>query len=365
MEKSVLQKQSVGIDVSKDDFVVRLFHRHSSGRLLRRNKKKFTQNAKGFAHFQGWLDKFIVADVTAVMVLEATGVYHESLAHFLHRHDYSVSIVLPNKVKAYAKSFNEKSKTDELDADLLARMGAERELDLWQPAHPHLRQIKALVRQRQVFVQERTMMTNRRHAIQHSEDAWPQVMERYQLLIDQLEEQIQQLEKQIDELRKADESLNEQVQLLTSIPGVGVVSAVNVLAESGAMQLFDNREQIVSYAGLDVVTHQSGSSVHKKSRISKKGNTRLRTALYMPAVSLVRSKGPFKNLYDRVLKRTGVPKKALVAVQRKLLVVMYALIKKQEHYQLEKHQQHLKIQVGESKPAYTDSVGSRQPVFSW
>ena len=357
MNKSVLQKQSVGIDVSKNDFVVRIFHRHNSGRLLRRNKKKFTQSAKGFARFKEWLDKFIVADVAAVMILEATGVYHESLAHFLHRHDFSVSIVLPNKVKAYAKSFNEKSKTDELDADLLARMGAERDLALWQPAHPNLRQVKALARQRQVFVQERTMMNNRLHAIQHSEDAWPEIMERYQMLIDQFNEQIQLLEKQIDELRKTDQSLNQQVQLLTSIPGVGVVSAIHVIAESGAMQLFENREQIVSYAGLDVVVHQSGSSVQKRSRISKKGNVRLRTALYMPAVSLIRSNGPFKNLYERVLERTGIPKKALVAVQRKLLVVMFALIKKQEHYQIEKHQQRSKMTVGESKPAYTDSVG--------
>ena len=77
----------------------------------------------------------------------------------------------------------------------------------------------------------------------------------------------------------------------------------------------------------------------------------------MPAVSLTRSSGPFKKLYDRVLKRTGIPKKALVAVQRKLIVVMYALIKKQEHYQLEKHLQRAKTQVGESKPAYTDSIG--------
>ncbi len=357
MSKSVLQKQSVGIDVSKDDFVVRLFHRHHSGRLLRRNKKMFSQSPKGFARFKEWLDKFLLRDVATLMVLEATGVYHESLAHFLHRHDFPISIVLPNKVKAYAKSFNEKSKTDQLDADLLARMGAERNLAHWQPAHPNLRQIKALVRQRQVFVQERTMMTNRLHATQHSEDAWPEVMERYQLFIDQLNEQVQQLDQQIDHLRKNDRSLNEQVQLLTSIPGVGVVSAVNVLAESGAMQLFENREQIVSYAGLDVVVHQSGSSVQKRSRISKKGNVRLRTALYMPAVSLTRSSGPFKKLYDRVLKRTGIPKKALVAVQRKLIVVMYALIKKQEHYQLEKHLQRAKTQVGESKPAYTDSIG--------
>lgn len=359
MGKSDIVKQSFGIDISKADFHVRLINVHRDGRLLRRSRKKFTQSTKGFGKFEEWIAAAKITDASSIFVMEATGVYHENLAYYLHRLGYEVSIVLPNKVKAYARSFNEKSKSDEIDTDLISRLGAERELRIWEPAHQNIRQVKRLNRQRQVFVNERSEFKNRLHAVRHSQGLFCEIVERYEAMIKYLDQQVKAIELEIKKLCKQEKALSNQVNVLKSIPGVGQITAVAVLAETGAMKLFKSREQLVSYAGLDVVTYQSGSSVNKKGRISKRGNVHLRTALYMSAVSLTRSSGPFKDLYLRVLKRSGVKKKALIAVQRKLLIVMYALIKNNEKYDVDRHRQRSENQIGEPKLAYTDSVSFR------
>ena len=356
MGKSDIVKQSFGIDISKADFHVRLINVHRDGRLLRRSRKKFTQSIKGFTKFEQWIGNSKIADASSVFVMEATGVYHEDLAYHLHDLGHRVSIVLPNKIKAYSRSFNEKSKNDEIDADLIARLGAERDLRIWKPAHQNTRQLKRLNRQRQVFVSERIEFKNRLHAVLHSEGPLAAVVARYEDMITYIDQHIKAIEQDIKELCEQEQALNEKVEILKSIPGVGQTTAVAVIAETGAMELFKSREQLVSYTGLDVVTYQSGSSVNKKGRISKKGNVHLRTALYMSAVSLIRSNGPFKDLYLRVLTRSGVKKKALIAVQRKLLIVMYALIKNNTTYNVERHRQRSQKQVGEPKLAYTDSV---------
>ena len=116
------------------------------------------------------------------------------------------------------------------------------------------------------------------------------------------------------------------------MPGIGILTAVTILAETNDFELIRNKKQLVSYAGLDVVQKQSGTSVHGKARISKKGNRNLRKAMYMPALAAIRSDERFKAIFARIVSKHGVKKKAGVAIQRKLLELTYIIYKSKQPY---------------------------------
>jgi transposase len=127
--------------------------------------------------------------------------------------------------------------------------------------------------------------------------------------------------------------LLRKVDNVCSIKGVAFLTAITIISETNGFELIENKAQLVSYAGFDVVERQSGSSVRGKTRISKKGNSHIRRALHYPALSAVRYEGQLRELYKRVTERNPKVKMiGLVAVQRKLLVLIYTLFKKNEPY---------------------------------
>ena len=354
----VITKQSVGIDVGKDEFYARIlrqakdkpgFHKHFGNR-------KFPNTAAGFRQFQVWLDKYVDRNVALTMAMEATGVYHEALAYFLHENGYRVAIELPTKIKAFAKSLNQQSKTDSVDAEVIAQLAIERELRAWTPPTKSMRQLKSLTRQLQAITEARTVAKNQLHAVTHSARPLKMVCKRYQQIIALYDKQIATIEREIDRLRAKDRPLDELLELLVSIPGVGLKTAAIITAETGGFQLFETRNQLVKYAGMDIKERQSGTSIRGKSKMSKVGNARIRRALYMPSLHYVNKEGVFGRLYERVLRRTGIKLKALVAVQRKLLIVMYAVVKNQRPYHPDLHEQRVLNRVGGPEPAYCDSV---------
>jgi transposase len=354
----VITKQSVGIDVGKDEFYARIlrqakdepgFHKH-------RGNRKFPNTAAGFRHFQLWLGKYVDHNVTLTIAMEATGVYHEALAYFLHENGYRVAIELPTKIKAFAKSLNQQSKTDLVDAEVIAQLAIERELRAWVPPTRSMRQLKSLTRQAQAITEARTVAKNQLHAATHSAYALKTILKRYQQIIALYDKQIETIEREIQRLRTQDRSLDELLELLVSIPGVGLKTAAVITAETGGFQLFEARNQLVKYAGMDIKEKQSGTSIRGKSKMSKVGNARIRRALHMPSLQYINDDGVFGKLYQRVLARTGIKLKALVAVQRKLLIVMYAVIKNRMPYDPELHQKRALNRVGEPESAYCDSV---------
>lgn len=354
----IITKQSVGIDVGKNEFYARIlrqaqdqpgFHKH-------RGNKKFPNTAAGFGHFQSWLDKYVDRNVALTLAMEATGVYHEALAYFLQDKGYRVVIELPTKIKAFAKSLNQQSKTDLVDAEVIAQIAIERELRAWTPPTQSMRQLKSLTRQLQAIIEARTVAKNQLHAVTHSAYPLKTVLKRHQQIITLYDKQIATIEREIERLRVKDRPLDELLELLVSIPGVGLRTAAVITAETGGFQLFKTRNQLIKYAGMDIKEKQSGTSIRGKSRMSKVGNARIRRALYMPSLQYINDDGVLGQLYQRVLARTGIKLKALVAVQRKLLIVMYAVIKNQTPYDPALHKQRALNRVGEPESAYCDSV---------
>lgn len=147
-----------------------------------------------------------------------------------------------------------------------------------------------------------------------------------------LDQQIKETESEIEELISIDKGLEERIDKICKIKGLRATTVAAIIAETDGFTLFSSRSQLVSYAGYDIVQNQSGSSINGKTRISKKGNRYIRRALFLPAMSMSKHEPEFIRLYSRVFERTRIKMKANVAVQRKALVMIYTLFKKNESY---------------------------------
>lgn len=328
-------KQSVGIDLSKDDFKVCLWELLSSQKKRIKGSRTFKNTLVGFKAFVAWLKKRQQAGLSIHVTLEATGVYYEQLVHFLHQNtelELRLSVILPNMAKAYCKSLNQKSKTDRIDAKLLGQMGLERDLPIWKPLSPNIFLLKQLTRDRVSLIREKTMLANKLHALKHSFNPNRKAIKRLNSRLKLLAKQIKEVEKEIAQVAQADQVLYERIEKICKIKGIGLVTVVTIIAETNGFANFTSRTQLTSYAGYDVVHQESGTSVNRKTRISKKGNAFIRRALHFPALTVVKSEPSFKQLYQRVFERTAIKMKGYVAVQRKLLLIIYTLFKKNEAY---------------------------------
>jgi transposase len=331
--KRTYLKYCLGIDVSKDEHQVCLSVIDDQQKVTIKGSRKFANTVKGFEQLEIWLQKHLKLELPLVIVLEATGVYHEQLSWFLYEKGYSLSIVLPNKAKAYLKAIGLKSKNDSIDAAGLARMGAEQRLPLWQPCSAQLHSLKMLTRYHERLQHTKTSLSNQLHALEHAYEPEKTVISSLQRLLKDMDRQLARTEKRIEVLLEKDPALQEKVEQITSsIKGLGTKTVVTIIAETDAFSTINNQRQLTSYAGYDVVENQSGKRVGK-TKISKKGNSHIRRAMHMPALNMVKYEiKPFAALYERIYARTGIKMKAYTAIQRKLLILIYTLWQKNESY---------------------------------
>lgn len=322
-------KQCLGIDVSKDTLDVCFSRMDSNQGIAIQGSTKFPNGPAGWKALLNWLKRFRKEEaVPFVVVVEATGVYYESLCYHLRDAGLSLSVVLPNKSKNFARSLNVKTKTDLVDARILAQMGLERKLEAWKGVSPIMLTLKRLCRERRSLQLQKTVVSNQLHAHLHEYRADRGMIRRRQQLMAFIDKQILAIDKEIEKTLQTDVELKTKIENVCTIKGVGTLTAVSVVAECDGFELIDNKSQLVSYAGYDVVERSSGTSVRGKTRISKKGNAHIRHALFFPALSAAVHDPKMKALYDRILeKNPKVKMVGSVAVQRKLLVLIYTLYK--------------------------------------
>lgn len=320
-------RQVVGIDVAQKELVVCFGRMYDDWAPVLYANKTFANTAKGFAALILWVKKLTEESIPVRYVMEATGVYHESLAYFLEGKGCEVSIVLPNKISNYFRTLEVKTITDKTASEAIARFGLERKLDSWKRPAEIFRKLKQKTRERDQLVGERTLVKNQLHAEQTEAYPGKESIARMKTRIILLNSQVSEIKGEMNALIKQDKGVTKSVELISSIPGVGILTAVTVLAETNGFELIRNKRQLTSYAGLDVIEKLSGTSVKGKPRISKKGNRHLRKAMHMPALAAIRYDGAFKVLFTRLVSRHGIKMKAAVAVQRKLLEMIYTLYK--------------------------------------
>jgi transposase len=325
-------KQTVGIDVSYKSFDARFGTTDTQQQITLSPSKSFKNSLAGFKLFLRWLKKYILSDdIPLVFVMEATGVYYEHLAHFLFQHKYQVAVILPNKIRNYAKSLESKSKTDPIDAATITRFGLERQLSLWYPPSENMKTLRDLCREYHCLKANCTQIKNQLHALKSSFKPHRESFKRKTLLLKFLQRQIALIQKELRALVKSEPEIAKHLKNIKTAKGLGDITILTVLAETRCFQLVTNQKQLASYAGFDVVFHDSGMKKGKTS-ISKKGNTFIRKALFMPALSACRANPKLKEFYRRLVAKGKNKKLAIIAVARKLLLLIYTLWKSNSVY---------------------------------
>lgn len=322
-----LLKQVVGIDVAQNELVITLGRMHDDLVVELYGSKTFENNGKGFVAMLAWVSRLTEASVPVHYVMEATGVYHESCAYFLDEKGQLLSVILPNKISNFIRTLQRKTVNDQACAEAIARFGLERKLEKWKRPRPVFKKLRQLTRERDQLVGMRTITKNQLHAERAEAEPNKSSLKRLEKQVDLFNKQEKEIQAEIEQLIKTDPEVKKNVQLICTIKGVGILTAATILAETNGFELIRNRRQLASYAGLDIIEKQSGTSIKGKKRISKRGNKYLRKAMYMPALAAVRSNENFKALYARLVGKHGIKMKAAVAVQRKLLELTYTIFK--------------------------------------
>ena len=326
-------KYSLGIDISMKTFYVCLSVIDTEQTVKVKGSRSFANSTSGFEQLDTWVNsKYKNKEIPLQVIMEATGVYYEGCAMYLFEHGYKVAVVLPNKAKKYLESSGHKSKNDKIDAEGLAQMGAEKKMELWQPLHDFYFTLRSFTRHHESLQEVKTNISNQLHAHKSAKETVQFVVDQLEQLIDMIENQIEEATKKVQSHIASDAAVMQKVNGICKIKGVGLLTVATLLAETNGFLLFKNAAQLVSYAGYDVIENQSGKHVGK-TRISKKGNTHIRRILYMPAINVIRYQvSPFDQLFTRTLSRHFIKMKSYVAIQKKLLTIIYALWKKEEAY---------------------------------
>lgn len=306
----------LGIDVSKASLDVVLL-----GEDENREAAQFENTRTGFNKLQRFLKKRVKTPLHAC--LEATGHYGDEIALFLHEAGYVVSVVNPAQVKSYGDSQLRRTKTDASDAALIADFCWTQKPAAWQPPAPEVRELQALLRHWEALIHMRQQEVNRRQAGIES----PVVLEAIQTHITFLDRQIDDLRTRIRQHFDHYPQLRQQRDLLTSIPGIGELTAARLLAELPHWSAFSSPKQVAAFAGLSPQQRVSGTSVRGRTRLSKRGSARLRTALYMPAIAAKQHNPVLKAFAQRLLAAGKAKMAVLAAVMRKLLLLAFAILK--------------------------------------
>jgi transposase len=316
-----MREPVLGIDIAKLKFNICLIN--TSGKL---KHKVLPNTAAGFEQLKQWLAKQGVKRVHAC--LEATGTYGEALALFLHQASHTISVINPAAVKAFAGSRLSRTKTDRVDAELIARFCQAQEPPAWTPPALEVRELQALVRRLESLLEMRVAEENRLSSIITVDS----VRESVEELLDHLNTQIKRTEKLIRNHINKHPRLKQQSELLDSIPGIAETTAAALLAEITDITQYRSARQVAAYAGLVPRERQSGTSVRGRTRLSKIGNARLRRALYFPAITALRC-SPFFKEWAAGLRQRGKCKMSVIcAVMRKLVHLVYGVLKTEKPF---------------------------------
>jgi transposase len=324
-------KQVIGIDISMDSFVCRAGLIKTDQQATISSYQEFKNTKLGIRKFYQYAQTQKIKGITQYFLMEATGVYYEALAYFLKSKGAHVIVVLPNKAKSFARTLTIKSKTDPIDARMLTQLGLEKVLSEWEPPSELMKTLKQLTREHLSLKDRKTDAKNRIHAKAHSFQPGKDTVRRLKLESRFYERLIKEIEVSIRALLQSDSEIWAKIKNIQKVKGLGLMTIAKILAETDAFALIQNGKQLVSYAGLDVVFNESGK-YRGKAKISKKGNRHLRMSVYMPAISAIRSNRTMKTYYNRMLEK-GKPKKVgIIAIARKLLLLVYFLWMNETEY---------------------------------
>lgn len=320
----------IGIDVSKQKLDCSLIRSNIPSKPLH---KTVANTPEGITALLIWAgNKAHCNPADFYTVLEATGPYHEIAAESLFEAKCTVFVVNPARTRDFAKSLGYKTKTDKVDAAVLARYGFDRQAELkpWTPPPQQYRQLQTFQARKQALETDLRREQNRLEKLKAGHpDAF--VVESIERTIAHLTSELELLEQAIDTLVQSHPEMEHNRGLLQSIQGIGQVVSTLLLPVLQPGR-FDNAPQVAAYLGLVPVQHQSGTSVNGRPRLSKAGDATIRAKLYMAAITAVRYNPDVKALYERLLAKGKSKMSALGAAMRKLVHICFGVLKHQTPY---------------------------------
>lgn len=316
---------TIGIDVSKEKLDVLWIEDNVKHKV---KTKVFSNNSSTYPLLAAWALRHTKANIQEIrFVMEATGIYHEPLAYALFNEGAEVSVVNPARINAFAKSLGIHNKTDKRDSYIIARYGQSMDLRNWQPEPEEIRELKALIARYQALQKDLQREQNRLEKASITQVS-NVVLTSITNMIEVLKTQKAELKTEIDH----HPGLKKDRQLLESIPGVGEVISMLMVAVIRSRE-FNKAPQCAAFLGLTPVQRESGTSGHKAPRLSKMGDGKIRSKLYLGAVVATRYNPDIKRQYERLLKNGKSKMSALGAAMRKLVQICFGVLKHQCEYQ--------------------------------
>ena len=308
-----------------------------------------TQSFKKLGKAVAKLCKAIKPSETKV-ILEPTGGYELALACFAVEQGWQVYMPNPKNVRQWIRSIGTRGKTDKIDARCLAQYGASVPLPAWKPMPEHITLLTELLKRKDELSQTIAQENNRLHALESKPFENRKVKDSLRRTIACLQAELAKLNDDIDQLFKDHPDMQQKLDTIKDVPGIGDTNAVFFLVLCYRWtEMTDGQgsaKALTAYLGLDPQHHQSGSSVHRQSYISRQGDRSLRSRLYMSALGGIRRKygqdqqNPLKFFYDRLVSQGKAKKLALVACARKIAVWLWEAFTSEDGFNLDLASQH-------------------------
>lgn len=312
----------VGLDISKLTFDACLLPANG-----KEKHKVFDNTEAGHAKLLRWVENLAPGQAVHYC-MEATGSYNQALAMFLTEQERFVSVVNPFYTHHAALTQGAGNKTDKADAKTIAHYAKAHNPPLWQMASAEVRLLTALLRRRETLQEQHQAEQNR---LDTPGVADPVVVS-LEKSIAFLTKEIKALDHQIHDHIDQSPRLSADRDLLKSLPGIGQKTAEWLLGEMPDVRLFASAEALAAYAGLAPKQHLSGTSVKRPTRLRRRGNARLRKALYFPAITALRYNGLVQALGERLQAKGLCAKQRIAAAMRKLLMLAYGVLKHQQEF---------------------------------
>lgn len=290
---------------------------------------QFTNDEEGFVSFLNWLQEHTRKAESSVVCMEATGVYGEGLAYFLHASGYAVAVEPPLNIQR--KFPVNASKTDALDCQYIAEYACryQDKLSFWKPRAEILEQVKVLLTTRQHFSVQLTGHKNAFHALERKKVSSDLAQRSHQTMIEQIAKAIREIDKEIRRLIDSDPTFKQTLLLLLSVPGIGLQLAAHLLI---LMQETLDPRVLAAFIGISPIQHESGSSIYSAPTSRHFGPPTLRKLLYLAACSVRTHKKQFQQYFFRKVAEGKHKKLVLNNIENKLLKIACAVVRSQQPY---------------------------------
>lgn len=320
----------IGIDMAKTSLTATALWQNESVPL-----GEFSNEPAGFTALatQSQVEQARCRATTVQWVVEPTGGYElpftQGVPAFAHEQGWLISLPNPRQVRQWAHGIGQRAKTDRQDALLLARFGAAQRPAPHQPLAPEVSELDSLLQRRQDLEQMLQQEKNRLAALQNRPGIAPPVIANLERVLQALQDALQEVEQAITDHQQQHAHLHDDAARLLALPGIGRKIVLPLLVQLHRWQTLTagqgTAKGLTAFVGLFPQPYESGTSVRKRSSISKMGNATLCRLLYMGALSAVHGQNPLHTFYQRLVGRGKAKKLVVVAAARKLLAWAWTL----------------------------------------